>query len=130
VLYVHLLNRLPPAALARRFRDGGWQAGGAGVAAAWRGWRLVTIGGVPVPHRLWSPRRLYRRVFARDFALLRVSGQGVLRPVDDPAEPTDGPGTRRRRGRDRWEERLGAWPLSSGLGTFFALEMRRRVGSA
>jgi len=130
VLYVHLLNRLPPAALARRFRDGGWQAGGAGVAAAWRGWRLVTIGGVPVPHRLWSPRRLYRRVFARDFALLRVSGQGVLRPVDDPAEPPDGPGARRRRGRDRWEERLGAWPLSRGLGTFFALEMRRRVGSA
>jgi SAM-dependent methyltransferase len=131
VLFVHLLNRLPLAALARRFRDGsGWQAGGAGLAAAWRGRRLVTIGGVPVPHRLWSPRRLYRDVFARDFALPRVSGQGVLRPVDEPAEPPDGAGARWRRGRDRWEERLGAWPLSRGLGTFFALEMRRRGESA
>jgi SAM-dependent methyltransferase len=129
VLFVHLLNRLPLAALVRRFRSGGWQAGAAGVAAAWRGCRLVTIGGVPVPHRLHSPRRLYREVFARDFALLRVSGQGVLRPVDDPAA-VEGPGSRRRRGRDRWEERLGAWPSSRGLGTFFALEMRRRGGSA
>jgi SAM-dependent methyltransferase len=126
VLFVHLLNRLPLAALARRFRSGGWQAGAAGVAAAWRGCRVVTIGGVPVPHRLYSPRRLYREVFARDFELLRVSGQGVLRPVDDPAEPAAGPGSGRRRGRDRWEERLGAWPSSRGLGTFFALEMRRR----
>ncbi len=124
------LNRLPLADLARRFlRSGGRQAGGAGVAAAWRGCRLVTIGGVPVPHRLCSPRRLYRQVFARDFALLRVSGQGVVRPVDDAADPPDGPVARRRRGRDRWEERLGAWPLSRGLGTFFALEMRRRGGS-
>lgn len=131
VLFVHLLNRLPLAALARRFRSGGWQAGAAGVAATWRGGQVVTIGGVPVPHRLHSPRRLYRQVFARDFALLRVSGQGVLRPVDDPAGSPDGPEARpRRRGRDRWEERLGVWPLSRGLGTFFALEMRRRGGSA
>src|SRR5579864_7288015 len=84
VLFVQLLNRLPLAALLRRFRSDGWQAGAAGVAAAWRGSRLVTIGGVAVPHRLHSPRRLYREVFARDFELLRVSGQGVLRPVDDP----------------------------------------------
>lgn len=134
VLFVHLLNRLPLAALARRFRSGGWQAGAAGVAAAWHGRRLVTIGGVPVPHRLHSPRRLYREVFARDFELLRVSGQGVLRPVDDPAHPATpaaGPGPRRPwRGRDRWEERLGAWPASRGLGTFFALEMRRRRGGS
>jgi len=130
VLFVHLLNRLPLADLARRLRSGGWQAGTAGLAAAWRGCRLVTIGGVPVPHRLHSPRRLYREVFARDFALLRVNGQGVLRSVDDPAAPAAGPGPRRRRGRDRWEERLGAWPASRALGTFFSLEMRRRGGSA
>jgi SAM-dependent methyltransferase len=130
VLFVHVLNRLPLAALVRRFRSGGWQAGAAGVAATWRGWQLVTIGGVPVPHRLHSPRRLYREVFARDFELLRVSGQGVLHPVDDPAEPAADPGSRRRRCRDRWEERLGAWPSTRGLGTFFALEMRRRGGSA
>jgi SAM-dependent methyltransferase len=130
VLFVHLLNRLPLAALLQRFRSDGWQAGAAGLATAWRGCRLVTIGGVPVPHRLHSPRRLYREVFARDFELLRVSGQGVLRPVDDPASASaaaaSGPGSWRRRGLDRWEERLGAWPSSRALGTFFALEMRRR----
>jgi|GEM_PF-740948 len=141
VLFVHLLNRLPVADLVRRFRRRGPRAGAAGVAAAWRGSRLVEIGEVPVPHRLHSPGRLYAQVFARDFELLRVSGQGVWRPVDDPPRPAD-PAERvdptnvgeemERRAPDRrhrWEERLGAWSWSRGLGTFFTLEMRRRIGA-
>jgi SAM-dependent methyltransferase len=118
VLFVHLLNRWPVAELARRFRHRGLVPGCAGLAAAWRGARRVEIGGVAVPHRLSSPRRLYRGFFARQFILRRLSGQGVLRPVDDPA------GER----WERWEGRLGAWPLSRCLGTFFTLEMRRRAG--
>jgi SAM-dependent methyltransferase len=144
VLFVQLLNRLPVADLVRRFRRRGPRAGAAGVAVAWHGSRIVEIGGVPVPHRLHSPNRLYRRIFARDFELLRVGGQGVLRPVDDPPRPADpAQGTDPARGADpadvgeeaarrrhRWEERLSAWPWSRGLGTFFTLEMRRRAGAA
>jgi len=142
VLFVHLLNRLPVADLVRRCRRRGPRAGAAVLAEAWRGSRLVVIGGVPVLHRLHSPGRLYAQVFARDFELLRVNGQGVLRPVDDPPRPAD-PVERadaadvgedvERRARDRrhrWEERLGAWPWSRCLGTFFTLEMRRRAGGA
>ncbi len=133
VLFVHLLNRWPAAELARRWRRGGLAVGWQALAAAWRGERQVEIGGVQVPHRIHTPRQLYRRVFARDFALLRVHGQAVFRPVDDPPASPDGPpasaggATPARSGLlDRWEERLGAWPVSRALGTFFTLEMRRR----
>ncbi len=76
----------------------------------------VRIAGVEVPHRLWSPREL-ARVFAPEFALSRVAGQGILRPVDDPG---------RFAGRDRWERRLAGLPGFRALGTFYALEMVRR----
>ncbi|HLX07524.1 MAG TPA: class I SAM-dependent methyltransferase [Thermoanaerobaculia bacterium] len=140
VLFVQLLNRWPVAELARRWRRGGLTAAWQALAAAWRGERQVEIGGVRVPHRLLTPRRLYRRVFARDFALLRVRGQGVLRPVDDPTATPVTAATRPEAasaatpagsGRlDRWEERLGAWPGSRALGTFFTLELRRRGAPA
>jgi SAM-dependent methyltransferase len=137
VLFVQLLNRWPVAELARRWRRGGLTAAWQALAAAWRGVRQVEIGGVRVPHRLLTPRRLYRRVFARDFALLRVDGQGVLRPIDDPPAPHGGPPASAgaevpaRSGLlDRWEERLGAWPGSRALGTFFTLELRRRGAPA
>lgn len=74
------------------------------------------IAGVEVPHRLWSPREL-ARTFAPEFALSRVAGQGILRPVDDPG---------RFAGRDRWERRLAGLPGFRALGTFYALEMVRR----
>lgn len=76
----------------------------------------VRIAGVEVPHRLWSPREL-ARTFAPEFALSRVSGQGILRPVDDSG---------RFAGRDRWERRLAGLPGFRALGTFYALEMVRR----
>jgi SAM-dependent methyltransferase len=121
VLLVHLLNRWPVADLLRRCRRGDRGAAvRAGVGACWRGVRRHEIAGVPVLHRLHSPRRLYRRIFAADFALSRVSGLAVVRPVDDPPA---GAGVH----LERWEERLGAWPITRCLGTFFVLEMRRRA---
>jgi SAM-dependent methyltransferase len=76
----------------------------------------VRIAGVEVPHRLWSPREL-TRIFAPDFSFSRLSGQGILRPVNDVG---------RYAGRDRWERALSALPVARSLGTFYALELIRR----
>jgi SAM-dependent methyltransferase len=76
----------------------------------------VRIAGVEVPHRLWAPREL-ARIFSPSFAVAGLSGQGILRPVDDP-----GPSAL----RDRCERALAALPVSRGLGIFYALEMIRR----
>jgi SAM-dependent methyltransferase len=76
----------------------------------------VRIAGVEVPHRLWAPREL-ARIFAPDFVLSRLSGQGILRPVDDSGQLA---------GRDRWERVLSALPVARSLGTFYALELIRR----
>jgi len=76
----------------------------------------VRIAGVEVSHCLWTPREL-AGVFAADFSFSRLSGQGILRPVDDPG---------RFAGREPWERLLSALPMARGLGTFFALEMLRR----
>ena len=75
----------------------------------------VRIAGVEVTHHLWSPREL-ARIFAADFAFSRLSGQGILRPVDDSG---------RRAGRDRWERAVSGVPGLRSLGTFFSLELIR-----
>lgn len=126
VLFLHVLNRFPVAELFRRGRLG----------AALRGERVVAIAGVPVPHRLWTPRRLARS-FAADFGLSRISGQALLVPADALTplpSPADGRGGRGRSVRamprllDRMgvERRLSALPLFRSLGTFFTLELVRR----
>lgn len=74
----------------------------------------VRIAGVEVPHRLWTPREL-SRVFARDFLVSGLSGQGIFRSVDDSGD----------RGM-RWERIASSLPGLRSLGTFFALELRRR----
>lgn len=91
VLFLHVLNRL------RRSN--------------------VRIAGVEVPHRLWSPREL-ARVFTPAFAVSRIAGQGILRPVDDPGRFTR---------RDRWERALSLLPVARRLGTFYTLELVRRA---
>lgn len=85
----------------------------------WRGWRkgprlAVRIAGVEVPHRLWTPRQL-AGVFALDFVVSHLSGQGIFRPVDDS-----------RNRRMRWERAASGLPGLRALGTFFALELIRR----
>jgi SAM-dependent methyltransferase len=121
VLFVHLLNRWPLADLVRSAKRSP-VAFLRALAASLRGVRLARFGGEAVPHRLWSPRRLYARVFAPDFALRRIAGQGVLRPVDAP--PTDAPGR-----RARWERRAAGTPLLRACGTFFTLELAHRETS-
>jgi SAM-dependent methyltransferase len=76
----------------------------------------VRIAGIEVPHRLWAPREL-ARIFAVDFSFSRLSGQGILRPVDDAG---------RFAHRDRWERILSVLPVARSLGTFYTLEMIRR----
>lgn len=78
--------------------------------------RSVRIAGVDVPHRLWSPREL-ARAFAPGFSLSRVSGQGILRPVDDAGKFAC---------RDRWERAVADLPGFRTLGTFVSLELIRR----
>jgi SAM-dependent methyltransferase len=90
------------------------------VLGRWRkGFRRtldVRIAGVDVPHRLRTPGEL-SRLFAGDFSVSRLCGQGIVRPVDDPG---------RSAGRDRWERALSALPLARAMGTFFTLELIRR----
>jgi SAM-dependent methyltransferase len=83
----------------------------------WKGRALaVRIAGVEVPHRLWTSVEL-ARIFIPSFAVSRLSGQGILRAVDDP-----GPSPF----RDRCERAFAALPVARGLGTFYCLEMIRR----
>lgn len=86
------------------------------VLSRWRKGRTlaVRISGIEVPHRLWTPRQL-ARVFARDFMVAGWSGQGIFRSVDDARDD-----------RMRWERVASRMPGLRSLGTFFALELRRR----
>lgn len=91
VLFLHVLNR--------------WR----------KGRRLaVRIAGVEVPHRLWTPREL-ARVFAPDFLVSGLRGQGIFRPVDDSGDQAM-----------HWERAASSMPGLRSLGTFFSLEMIRR----
>ncbi|HEV8579335.1 MAG TPA: class I SAM-dependent methyltransferase [Thermoanaerobaculia bacterium] len=76
----------------------------------------VRIAGIDVPHRLWSVREL-ARAFAPGFALSRIAGQGILRPVDDAGKNAS---------LDRWERAVAELPVSRALGTFVSLELIRR----
>jgi SAM-dependent methyltransferase len=78
----------------------------------------VRIAGIEVPHRLWTPRELARGF--PGFAVSRLAGQGILRPVDDFGR------TVRNVRRDRWERAVSRLPIARGLGTFYSLEMVRR----
>lgn len=76
----------------------------------------VRIAGVEVPHRLWTRGEL-ARALAPGFSLSRVSGQGIVRPVDDCG----------RSGlRDRWERALSPLPVFRAIGAFASLELIRR----
>lgn len=124
ILFLHALNRWPVAELVRRLRPGGRL--GAALRASLRGERKVSIEGIAVPHRLWTPGGL-ARVFGADFRLVRVAGQAVVRRADaltPVPSPGDGRGGRLR--GDRFEAFLAGLPLIRGLGTFFSLEMVRR----
>lgn len=112
VLFVHALNRFPTREILARLAAGRLLDAVRAMAGPVK---VVAFGGVAVPHRLWTPRGLYRHAFAPAFTLERVSGHGIVRPVDDPS------------GRlDRLERRLADLPVARALGTFFTLEMRRR----
>lgn len=74
----------------------------------------VRIAGIEVPHRLWSPREL-ARMFSPDFSVSRITGQGILRPVEDPGQSMD-----------RWERKVAGLPGLRSFGTFFSLELIRR----
>ncbi len=115
LLFIHLLNRWPVLDLLRRAarRQG---------RAVWHGLtsdRLsVPLVGRPVPHYLYAPLGLYRRVFASEFRLEQLTAQGLFRPL--VAEARWG-----QTGLDRLERALAhRWPFSA-LGTFFSLEMTR-----
>lgn len=109
VLFLHVLNRYPVAKLLRRGR----------LMAALQGKRVVTIAGVPVPHRLWTPRGL-ARVFAGEFEVRRVGGLAVVVPADAPGAM---PRLSGLMGVESWVSSL---PLFRAAGTFFTLELVRR----
>lgn len=73
----------------------------------------VRIAEVEVPHRLWAPREL-ASLFARDFVISGLRGQGIFRSVDDSGDRTM-----------RWERAASHVPGLRSLGTFFSLELTR-----
>ena len=112
ILFIHLLNRWPLLDITR-------QLAGLHLLNAWRiitsGKQYVDLGGILVPHYLYSPLSLYRRVFKPYFRMGRISGQGIIRPLEASW------GTRLEQMERQWESRF---PFHS-LGTFFSIEMSR-----
>jgi SAM-dependent methyltransferase len=114
-LFLHMLNRWPTPDLVRH-------------AASLRGrmlWgaltsnrREVELGGIPVPHYLYAPRDLYRRLFAAEFRLERMEAQGLFRPVGAEAHWAQAR-------LDHWERALAHRAPFNALGTFFSLELAR-----
>jgi SAM-dependent methyltransferase len=113
MLVLHLLGRWPVLDCARLLFRGEWRRGFR-VLLSWR--RDVRVGGILVPHYAQTPAALYRRTFAPHFAMVRWSGQGVIRPVD----------ARWGRRLETLEERLSHRSPFRSAGTFFAMELRRR----
>lgn len=113
VLLMHILNRWPALDIIRKCARGKWQE-------AWRACtssaRLVHLQGAPVILYLFSPRDTYRRWFAREFQLTRLSAQGIVRPV----------GTRWGRSLDGLDAALARLFPFNRLGTFCCLEMVRK----
>ncbi len=113
LLFIHLLNRWPMLDLWQIFARRRWREG-------WRrlhsSRREVNLGGISVPHYLYSPLTLYRRTFAEQFRLGRVEAQGLL------GAPGAEPGARLA----AWERALAGRPPFHSLGTFCSLELIRR----
>jgi SAM-dependent methyltransferase len=113
VLLIHVLNRWPLLDILRQFTRLRWQHGLRMLASSERD---VNLDGNPVRHYLYSPLSIYRRIFAPGFQLSRVSGQGILRPVEsEGGHPLE-----------RVERKLAAAFPFYLTGTFFLLEMVRR----
>ena len=111
-LFIHLLNRLPLSDLA-------WQLVKFHWLDAWRtiktNPRNVNLGGISIPHYLYSPLSLYRKVFAPHFQLSHVEGQGIICPVDA-----------KWGGRlEHLERQLASRSPFYSLGVFFSLELTR-----
>jgi len=111
-LFIHLLNRWALSDIARQIVRFRW-------LDAWRTVKTnplnVDLGGISIPHYLYSPLSLYRKVFARHFQLIHIEGQGIIRPLDA-----------KWGGRLEYLERWLAsrFPFHS-LGVFFSLELTR-----
>jgi len=112
VLFIHLLNRWPIVDLTQQFFSLHWSKLWCTIVSAQR---EVNIGDVIIPHYLYSPLSLYRRVFAEYFQLNRIDGQSIFRP------------THFLLGRHlaSAEKKLASkFPFNS-LGIFFSIEMIR-----
>ena len=111
-LFIHLLNRWPFSDIVRQFIKFRW-------LDAWLTIKMnprnVNLGGISIPHYLYSPLSLYRQVFARHFQLSHIEGQGIIRPLDA-----------KWGGRlEHLERQLASrFPFYS-LGVFFSLELTR-----
>lgn len=112
ILFIHLLNRWPLLDITRHLAQFRWPDFWGSVAGSSR---TVNLGGISLPHYLYSPLSLYREVFARHFHLNRIEGQGIIRPL----------GSNRGNGLEKLERRFGSkFPLHS-FGVFFSMELTR-----
>jgi len=111
-LFIHVLNRWPLSDIARRTIKFQWLDAWSTIKTNPRN---VNIGDLLVPHYLYSPKSLYRSVFAQDFRLSRIEGQGFVRPLNAEWGHQ----------LDILERRLASrFPFYS-MGIFFSLELTR-----
>jgi SAM-dependent methyltransferase len=119
-LILHLLNRTSLWEWLGYARRGQWRAARALGAAPTR---AFSIGGESIQHRLYSPRDVYRDVFAQSFRRRGCVGLGAIRP----------PHTVRRlpdplvRALEALDPPLGTLPVVRGLGRFLVLDLERRA---
>lgn len=112
---LHMLNRWPLLDLARHL---GRRRVGTAAATSIRGHRTVMIGTRQVRHYFYGPYSMYRRWFADEFVLERVTGMGIVTQVSG----------KNRAGLVMLENKIAhKYPFNS-LGTFFAAELRKRDG--
>jgi hypothetical protein len=107
-----MLNRWPLLEIARHLAHSRWPDFWGSIS---RSSRIVNLGGISLPHYLYSPLCLYRDVFARHFHLKRVEGQAIIRPL----------GSNRGKRLEKLERQVASkFPLHS-CGVFFSMEMTR-----
>lgn len=112
ILLIHVLNRWSLLDFARQFVRLRWSANWQTMVSSQRD---VKLGSILVPHYLYSPLSLYRRVFKPYFRMCSINGQGIIRPLEV------GWGKR----LEDVERRLApTFPFHS-LGIFFSIEMSR-----
>lgn len=116
-MILHMLNNFIPWEWLALLSKGKWQQA---QTLRQQKERWVQIAGVPVRHHLYSLDEVYDRFFACHFHLHRRYGIGILRPPRNAHHWLP-------RFLDKIEEHVGSLKPWCHWGSFFVLELQKRV---